>query len=107
MAQPRREIREAVKRMDPVHTHCRDYGHSWEPYSGGRVKGGWERNLRCSRCHTVRKQRIEGNGLIGANRYVQPEGYRVEGLGVLSGTDRGAVRLASILDDIANGRLNG
>ena len=98
-----RDIREAIKNMDPVHTHCRDYGHSWGPFRGGRVPGGWERQLRCSRCHTVRKQFIARSGHIDNNRYVHPEGYKVQGLGAITGEDREKVRVASILDDIANG----
>ena len=103
-----RNIAEAVKQMDPTFTHCRDYGHAWEPFRGGRVPGGWERQLRCTRCHTVRKQFIgvrRGTTEIDSNRYVQPEGYRVKGLGRITGDDRGKVRMASILDDVANGRF--
>lgn len=91
-----------------MHTHCRDYGHAWEPFRGGRVNGGWERQLRCTRCHTVRKQFIAARrGVIESSRYVYPEHYQVAGLGQISGDDRGQVRIASILDDIANGRLSG
>ncbi len=108
MAQPKRDIRAAIKGMDRTHAHCRDYGHSWQPFRGGRVSGGWERQLRCDRCHTVRKQFINGRkGLIEGNRYIYPEHYHIGGLGPITGEDRGMVRIASILDDIERGVLGG
>jgi hypothetical protein len=101
------DIRAAIKEMDPVHTHCRDYGHSWAPFRGGRVAGGFERQLACGRCHTVRRQFITARGVIESNRYVYPEHYQIEGLGPISGDDRAKVRVASLLDDISNGVFGG
>lgn len=101
------DIRAAIKDMDPVHTHCRDYGHAWTPFRGGRVSGGFERQLRCTRCNTVRKQAINSKGVIGSNRYVYPEHYQIAGLGPISGDDRAKVRIASLLDDIEHGVFGG
>jgi hypothetical protein len=56
----------------------------------------------------VRKQFISGRkGLIEGNRYIYPEHYHIEGLGQITGEDRGKVRIASILDDIENGVFGG
>jgi hypothetical protein len=79
--------------------HCRELGHLWRPYSGGRYEenGGFSRILKCHRCKTKREQEIDNRGLILSNKYIYPEGYQVEGLGRIVGEGRGVLRLQSMI----------
>jgi hypothetical protein len=85
--------------MAPEHLACRDYKHSWAPYSGGQNHDGtWERTLQCARCLTLRGETLTRTGhVIGGRRYEYPEGYLVPGLGRLGGEALDTVRLTSLM----------
>jgi hypothetical protein len=77
---------------------CRDYGHSWEPFTAARLAGnkGYEQTLRCARCKTTRRRYLNRRGEVVTGGYDYADGYLIHGLGRLSGIDRGAVRIASV-----------
>lgn len=82
--------------------YCREMGHNWKPYSAGRFKdGGFERVLRCTRCHTRRIQELTAWGAVTRSRYEHPDGYLSEGLGRIVGDGRDALRLASLARIVA------
>lgn len=78
--------------------HCRELGHVWRP-----LTASWEpesrsfhRALRCSSCHTERRQILTAHGGVVSNSYVYPRGYlatNVEGVG----GHRDAFRLEAII----------
>lgn len=90
------ELGLALARMDEAFLQCRDFGHGWQPYTARRVAEGYESVLRCARCWTVRVRLIGMRGQVLRTGYDYPDGYRVHGLGQLTGDDRGRLRLASI-----------
>jgi hypothetical protein len=93
----RSEISAVIKGMRPEHVQCRDFGHAWRPYTATQEGKVWRRTLECTRCGALRKQSfMDGSGDIKGNTYVHAEGYRIEGLGHLTGTDRGQLRLFDV-----------
>jgi len=98
-----REVSAVLKDMDGDHIQCRDYGHTWAPFTAHRIEGGkgYDQILRCIRCGTHRHRVLDRWGDVLHNTYAYSDGYLVPGLGRLSGTDRGAVRLASIMGQLA------
>lgn len=93
---PADELGRALAGMDEAFLQCRDFGHGWQPYTARRVAEGYESVLRCSRCLTVRVRLIGMRGQVLRTGYEYPDGYRVHGLGQLTGSDRDRLRLASI-----------
>lgn len=94
----REQVETAVQGMPAAHVHCRDFGHSWVPHTAARVGRGYEVIVRCTRCDTTRHRVLDRFGEVLTNSYHYADGYLVEGLGRLNGTDRGTLRIASILD---------
>jgi len=43
---------------------CRDLHHSWKPHTASKVKGGFERELICRTCETVKVQKLDAQGYI-------------------------------------------
>lgn len=77
---------------------CRDMGHVWRPYTARLVPGGYERTLRCSRCHTTRDQSISSGGIVLSGHYTYEPGYRAPAsVGFLSKDARSTLRLESTL----------
>lgn len=84
--------------MPDDHLMCRDFGHMWRPFQARYVpqRKTYEERLLCQRCKTVRVRVLTNTGAQLGNHYVYPEGYGLNGFGRLTGTDRDAVRLASL-----------
>src|SRR4051812_32302691 len=84
--------------MNEDHLLCRDFGHSWRPYLARYIpqRKQYEERLKCQRCTTERVRLLSHTGSQLANHYVYPDGYTMTGYGRLTGTDRDAVRLASL-----------
>lgn len=91
-------LRTALSRMNDDHLMCRDFGHSWRPFQARYIpqRKQYEERLKCLRCKTIRVRLLTHTGGQVANHYVYPDGYAMKGYGRLSGTDRDAVRLASL-----------
>lgn len=96
-----KSIDDILSQMEPAHIQCRDYGHTWRPFTAAALKGGgWERTMRCAICRTARSQLLDRYGDVVQNRYRYEDGYLVKELGRLTGSDRGAIRIASIMDSL-------
>lgn len=94
-----KDVRAAVRSMDLTHVQCRDFGHSWRPYTARWLSkfNQYESQLVCSRCTTIRTRFLSRTGEQLGGGYDYADGYLIKGLGRLSGHDRDEVRLASIL----------
>jgi len=84
--------------MNDDHLMCRDFGHMWRPFQARYIpqRKHYEERLRCERCLTVRVRLLTNTGAQLSNHYVYPDGYTMTGYGRMTGTDRDAVRLASL-----------
>lgn len=84
--------------MAVEHVQCRDFGHSWRPFSARWLPSYnyFEQILRCQRCTTTRTRHLGSRGQQLDSSYDYVEGYTVKGMGRLSGTDRDVIRLASV-----------
>jgi hypothetical protein len=80
------------------HVQCRDFGHSWRPFTARWLAkfNSYESQLICARCNTVRTRFLSRTGEQLSGGYDYAEGYLVKGLGRLTGHDRDSIRLASI-----------
>lgn len=92
------ELEKQIYSMTIEHVQCRDFGHSWRPFSARLLPGQnmFEQVLRCARCTTVRTRHLGMRGQLLDSSYDYVDGYQMKGLGRMSGTDRDVVRLASV-----------
>lgn len=90
------DIDDAMDQMSDEAMVCRDISHSWRSHVVLRIKGGYERQLRCSSCGTLRIETLNSKGGLIDRYYEYAEGYRVKGLGRISGETKDAVRLVSL-----------
>ncbi len=76
--------------------HCRELGHVWRDFTVQWDPAGrcYLRNLRCSSCHCVRHQVIDGSGTALKNSYSYPEGYLAKN--VDERVDRSVFRIEAI-----------
>lgn len=97
-----KDVESAVKEMTSDILHCRDYGHSWAPFTAHRIAGGkgFDQVLRCTRCGTMRHRVLDRYGDVVTSAYAYADGYLIAGLGRLTGADRGTLRIASIMDTL-------
>lgn len=90
----------ALDHLSASYIQCRDFGHSWRPYSA-RLDAEmhcYVQELRCSRCTTIRARMIGLRGQLLDSHYDYPEGYTLpKGMGRLSGDDRDGIRYRSIV----------
>lgn len=96
------DLDDALKNMNVDYIQCRDFGHSWRPHTARWLESQqhYESQLRCSRCGTMRQRFLSRTGAQIGGAYLYAEGYRVKGVGRLTGGDRDKVRLRSILSVI-------
>jgi len=104
MAPKRRKIEpvtshRAIETMPLDHLQCRDWGHSWRPFTAHWVEADkcFESVLRCQRCRSVRIRYLSARGELLSSRYDYADNYLVEGIGRLDSEDRNHIRLASVL----------
>lgn len=97
------EIERAVKAMDLAFIQCRDFGHSWRPYSARwmAADNAYHSELMCQRCKTIRQRWLSRTGAQLSGNYDYPAGYLVQGMGRLTGSDRDVIRLQSVLSVLA------
>ncbi len=86
-----------VEEMSDQHLQCRDYGHSWRPYTARIIPGGYVSVQRCQRCTTLRERTLNKNGHVISSKYDYDAGYQIKGLGHIYGPEKDAIRLASLL----------
>lgn len=89
---------DAIGDMSDAQVLCRDFGHTWRPYTAEWVAQHrhYRETLMCARCRTARLRLLNEWGGLLANRYVYEEGYLIHGLGRLTGDDRDSLRLAGL-----------
>lgn len=75
---------------------CRDLHHAWKPHTVTRVKGGYERELLCRTCQTVKVQKLDAQGYIEWSNYRYPDGYVREGLGRITAAENALLRLTHV-----------
>ena len=100
---PLNELQQAVKSMDLSFVQCRDFGHSWRPYTArwSAADNAYQSQLQCQRCKALRVRWLSRTGHQLGGQYDYPEGYLVKGMGRLTGTDRDVIRLQSVLAVLA------
>lgn len=98
------DLNTAVTNMELDHVQCRDFGHSWRPYTARWLPkyNSYESQLVCTRCKTIRTRFLGRGGQQLESSYDYAEGYLIKGMGRLTGTDRDVIRLASILAVLEN-----
>lgn len=93
------ELGQAIRGLTPEYVQCRDFGHSWRPFSARWLsrENCFESILRCARCTTERTRFLGPRGQLMTSRYDYSDGYQMPpGTGHLSSSDRDQIRLASI-----------
>ena len=77
---------------------CRELGHIWKPWRAAWDKSAraYERELRCSRCKTVRKQLINEFGHVLTNNYRHADGYLAKNVDTPIRGNRDLFRLESL-----------
>jgi len=91
-----------VEAMPEANLHCRDYGHAWRPFNARYLpdERSYEQVLRCTRCRAQRFRVLDSRGQVVSSRYAYKRGYLVQGMGRLSTSERGLIRLASVKADM-------
>jgi hypothetical protein len=97
------DLAAAIDAMPESHIHCRDYGHSWRPFTASydARERCYVQQLRCTRCRTLRQRLLDTHGQVIKSAYVYADNYLVKGIGRLGAEARGEVRLASVQADLA------
>ena len=90
------EVAEFASTLTIAYLLCRELGHNWRPWTARSINGGYERALRCTRCHTERWEVLSSTGAKIKGHYVYPEDYLHAGLGRIVGDGRDALRLESL-----------
>lgn len=90
-----------VDGMREEHIQCRDFSHSWRPFTASVVRYGnrgsaYEQQLRCSRCRSIRRRLLSMTGSVITSNYDYSDGYIIKGLGRLTGTEKDHLRLVSV-----------
>lgn len=91
-------VGDALAGMPDTHLLCRDFGHSWRPWTAEWIpqRRQYLEALGCARCGTVRRRLLDEYGAMLGNSYTYSEGYLVHGVGRLTGDDRNDLRLAGL-----------
>lgn len=77
---------------------CRELGHTWRPWRAqwsGEARA-YERELRCPRCKTTRRQLINDAGHVLANSYRYSDGYQAKNVESAVRISRDVFRLESL-----------
>jgi hypothetical protein len=88
-----------VAQMSRAVKFCRSFGHQLNPTSVSIVGGRYRQELECIRCGVVAEKVYDSRGRLVSSKYVgYPDGYLLEGTGVLDRDERGYIRLQAILE---------
>lgn len=95
----RRDVDAAINAMASEHLQCRDVGHHWRPWDAYRLPRGrgYDQRMRCGCCATVRHRVLDRTGDVIRQSYRYPDGYLVDGVGRLTGADRGTLRIRDLM----------
>lgn len=77
---------------------CRELGHHWRAWQAqwDREARAYDRELRCSRCKTIRSQLLNESGHVLANRYRYADGYQAKNVESAVRISRDVFRLESL-----------
>jgi len=75
---------------------CRDLQHSWSPHTARREVDGFVRTLMCTRCGSMKDQRLDRDGYIVKTSMVYAEGYLRPGEGRLTRDERATLRVRNL-----------
>lgn len=75
---------------------CRDLQHAWVDYTVETTPRGYFRRLRCSRCSTMKGQRLNKEGYILSSTMTYPKGYLRVGKGRMTREDRAELRVGNL-----------
>ena len=100
---------EKIKTIDDVleeHLECRDYMHSWKPFSAKEIQKGRvvERVLRCERCKTLKKQTLvikRGHAFLSTGSYKYVDGYLIKGMGHVTQEDKAKLRFRTVVRELS------
>lgn len=82
----------------PMQRLCRDLMHAWQPATAFRNGREYIRELRCTRCGTVKVQALDLDGYILRSEYRYPKGYVNPGGGRVTKEVRAELRTANLAD---------
>lgn len=77
---------------------CRELGHLWKPWRAqwDAAAHAYDRELRCSRCKTLRHQLINEHGHVLSNNYKYSDGYQAKHVRDAIRASRDVFRLESL-----------
>lgn len=103
-APPRPSAGRLLPGLPDEFVQCRDWGHAWRSLNARRNDdGSYLVTLRCQRCDCRRTRTISARGAVLATGYDYPDGYLLNGLGRLTGSDRDTLRLDSVRRTLPQG----
>lgn len=98
----RKELKTWAARASEDELNCRDLAHPWQPYTAKQTSKGFERQLYCPRCGSLKQQELSRVGLILKSRIVYTATYILPpGAGRLTKKDKAQIRVACIRNTIA------
>jgi hypothetical protein len=102
-------VEAAIHDMPDNYIQCRDFNHSWRPFTASWDSKArcYETELRCTRCKTIKKRRMDSDGSILRSGYDYTDGYLIKGMGRIIGSERDALRLESIMRVLDHPNGNG
>lgn len=91
------DIAEFAASLPDGFVQCRELMHNWTAYNvRDGENGGFERVLRCNRCHSRRVQLLTSYGSVVSDKREYTEGYLSAGRGRITGAGRDVMRLESL-----------
>lgn len=79
---------------------CRTIGHSWQFTTVERNGRGYIQGFECGRCGTEKYWDLNQFGELRRTRYRYAEDYLVSGLGSLTPSERGFLRLQALSEEL-------
>lgn len=96
---PNLDVESVIADMPDNFIQCRDFNHSWRSHNANYDAGSqsYDVTLKCTRCKAERIRTIDSHGGLVSSHYDYKDGYLIKGMGRLTGNDRNALRLNSVL----------
>lgn len=101
---PDLNVDQVIQDMPDRYIQCRDFNHSWRAHDAQYDEGSrsYDVTLKCTRCKAERVRIMDSQGGLASSRYEYPDGYLIKGMGRLTGRERDALRLSSVLRILEN-----
>lgn len=91
-----KDVREFASDLADELLNCRQFGHSWKPYTVELNGRFYEQVLRCGSCETDRVLSINKRGVVVKSHYRYANGYVLDHLGRIVGDARAVLRVEGI-----------